>query len=150
MLKENFIKSKFDLRTYFTTSFLTETTLAIKFNGENIWNKFPFLSAAFLGGENNLLGFRRERFSGEASLYGISQLRMKLSKIKLIINGDFGIHGFADVGKVFVKNDQSKLWHNSYGGGLWLSYLDRTLNFVTTLANSKESLLFYFGMDFSF
>ncbi|MCB9259137.1 MAG: BamA/TamA family outer membrane protein [Ignavibacteriales bacterium] len=149
-VEENFIKSKFDLRTYFTTSFLTETTLAIKFNGENIWNKFPFLSAAFLGGENNLLGFRRERFSGEASLYGISQLRMKLSKIKLIINGDFGIHGFADVGKVFVKNDQSKLWHNSYGGGLWLSYLDRTLNFVTTLANSKESLLFYFGMDFSF
>ena len=75
---------------------------------------------------------------------------MKLSKVKFIINGDFGFHAFAETGRVFTDNSNSKIWHPSYGGGLWLSYLNRTFNIVTTLANSKESLLFYFGLDFNF
>ncbi len=148
--KENYTKSIVDLRSYFTSSFITKTTFAFRLLGKKVWGIYPFLSAVFLGGSDNLLGFRRERFSGDAALYGIAQIRMKISKVKFIINGDFGIHGFAETGRVFTDYGNSKIWHPSYGGGLWLSYLDRTLNLVGTLANSKESLLFYFGIDFNF
>ncbi len=148
--KESFGKGKIDLRSYITSSFITKTTFAFRLLGKKVWGKYPFLSAAFLGGSENLLGYRRERFSGDAALYGIAQMRMKLSKVKFIINGDFGFHAFAETGRVFTDNSNSKIWHPSYGGGLWLSYLNRTFNIVTTLANSKESLLFSFGLGFNF
>ena len=118
--------------------------------GEKVWGKYPFLSSVFLGGSSNLLGFNRERFSGDASIYSTAQMRTYLSKVRIIINGDFGFHAFAETGRVFAESKYSKLWHPSFGGGLWLSYLDREFNFVVTLAKSEESYLFYFGLGFNF
>ena len=77
------------------------------------------------------------------------QKRMHLSKLKLLINGNFGLHGFVESGRVFTEIPSSE-WHPSYGGGLWMSYLNRSLNLVVTLAKSEESLLFYFGLGFNF
>ena len=148
--REDFGGTTLDLRTYLTSSFVTKTTFAFRVLGQKVWGKYPFLSAAFLGGSDNLLGFRRERFSGDASLYGTMQMRMQLTKIKLLIDGDFGLHGFAETGRVFTATDNSNIWHPSFGGGLWISYLDRSFNIVTTLAKSEETLLIYFGFGFNF
>ena len=148
--KFNFSGTSIDLRTYVTTSLLSKTTFAFRMFGEKIWGKYPFLSSAFLGGSNNLLGFNRERFSGDASLYGTAQMRMYLAKIRLIINGDLGFHAFAETGRVFTDSINSKMWHPSFGGGLWLSYLNREFNLVLTLAHSEESFLIYFGLGFNF
>ena len=148
--KYNFSSSSLDLRTYLTTSLLSKTTFAFRMFGEKIWGKYPFLSSTFLGGSNNLLGFNRERFSGDASIYSTMQMRMYLAKIKLIIIGDFGFHAFAETGRVFIDSINSKIWHPSFGGGLWLSYLNREFNLVITLAHSEESFLIYFGTGFNF
>ena len=148
--KFNFSGTSIDLRTYVTTSLLSKTTFAFRMFGEKIWGKYPFLSSVFLGGSNNLLGFNRERFSGDASLYGTAQMRMYLAKIRLIINGDLGFHAFAETGRVFTDSINSKMWHPSFGGGLWLSYLNREFNLVLTLAHSEESFLIYFGLGFNF
>ena len=107
------------------------------------------LSSAFLGGKDNLLGFTRERFSGDASLYGTLQTRMHLTKLKLIIKGNLGFHAFAETGRVFAENDNSKIWHPSFGGGFWLSYLDRGFNIIATIAKSKEAYQLYFGLGFN-
>ncbi|MCB9207500.1 MAG: BamA/TamA family outer membrane protein [Ignavibacteriales bacterium] len=148
--KYNYSGTKLDLRTYFTSILLSPTTFAFRIFGEKIWGKYPFLSSVFLGGSENLMGFNRERFSGDASLYGTAQIRTHISKIKLIINGDLGFHTFAETGRVFTEDNNSNLWHPSFGGGLWLSYLQRKFNIVTTVAKSKESFLIYFGLGFNF
>ncbi|MEO8398647.1 MAG: BamA/TamA family outer membrane protein, partial [Ignavibacteriaceae bacterium] len=147
--KFNFGGTAIDLRTYYTTSILSKTTFAFRMLGEKVWGKYPFFSSAFLGGSNNLLGFSRERFSGDGSFYSTMQMRMHLSKIKLIINGDLGFHVFAETGRVFTESKSSK-WHPSFGGGLWLSYLNRAFNLIATVAHSEESNLIYFGLGFNF
>ena len=148
--RDHFGGAFIDLNTYFTTYFLTKTTFNFKAYGRRVWGNFPFLTSAFLGGQNNLLGYRRERFSGDASVYGRALLRIQLAKIKLIINGKIGLHGFAETGRVFTDSGNSKLWHPGYGGGVWLSYLDRAVNLVLTFAQSEESLRFYFTTGFTF
>lgn len=93
------------------------------------------------------LGFRRKRFSGNSSLLGSFQFRVPITKVKLIINGTLGIHGLAESGRVFTETENSNIWHSNFGGGIWISYLDRTFNIVSTVAKSNESLLFYFGFS---
>ena len=96
------------------------------------------------------MGYRRERFSGDASVYGRALLRIQLAQIRLVINGKIGLHGFAETGRVFIDSNDSKLWHPGFGGGFWLSYLDRAVNFVVTFAQSEESMRFYFTTGFTF
>ena len=145
----NYYRILLDIRSFITTSILSQTTFAFRIRGEKVWGDYPLLSSAFLGGKDNLLGFTRERFSGDASLYGTLQTRMHLTKLKLIINGDLGFHAFAETGRVFAENDNSKIWHPSFGGGLWLSYLDREFNIIATIAKSKEAYQLYFGLGFN-
>jgi hypothetical protein len=145
-----FTKAGFDTRAYFTTNFVTDVTLALRGGGEKLFGTYPFFKAAFLGGGDNLRGYNRNRFSGDASLFGQAELRFYLTDLKLIINGRFGFFGFAETGRVFVEHDNSEKWHPSYGGGLWISYLNRTVNLNLALANSEETLVFYFLTRFMF
>jgi len=73
-----------------------------------------------------------------------------LAKIKLIINGKIGIHGFAESGRVFTESGNSEIWHPGFGGGVWLSYLDHAFNMVLTVAQSEESFRIYFTTGFAF
>jgi hypothetical protein len=148
--RSSFVKAGFDARTYLTTSFITDITLALRGGGEKLFGTYPFFKAAFLGGGNNLRGYNRERFSGDASLFGQAELRFFLTNLKLIINGRFGIFGFAETGRVFTEHSSSEKWHPSYGGGFWVSYLDRAVNLNLALANSKETIVFYFLTRFMF
>ena len=148
--KEHFGGTIVDLSTYFTTSFITKATFSFRAYGKKVWGQYPFLTAAFLGGQDNLLGYRRERFSGDASVYGRALLRIQLAQIRLLINGKIGLHGFAETGRVFIDSVDSKRWHPGFGGGFWLSYLDRAVNFVVTFAQSEESMRFYFTTGFTF
>ncbi len=151
--KSLFAKAGFDARTYFTTNFITDVTLALRGGGEKLFGTYPFFKAAFLGGGDNLRGYNRNRFSGDASLFGQAELRFYLTDLKLIINGRFGFFAFAETGRVFVEHDpprRTEKWHPSYGGGFWISYLSRTVNLNLALANSEETLVFYFLTRFMF
>ncbi len=147
---ETFYKADFDLRAFATTFLLSETTLAFRSGGGKLWGKYPFFKAEFLGGTENLRGYRRERFSGEASFYGQAELRAYVGRWSFIVPGKFGVLSFVETGRVFVKNDDSKKWHPSYGGGIWLSFVDRAANFSLTLAKTAEStsVVFKGGMSF--
>ena len=147
--KYTFGKASIDVRSYFTLKVPTNTTFALRAGGEKVWGKFPFFESAFLGGGNNLLGYLRNRFAGNASIYGQAESKIYLTPLKFIIRGKFGIHLFANSGRVFAENEDSKKWHSSYGGGIWMSFLDRTFNIIFTTAYSKEKIIYYFSTAFS-
>ena len=145
-----FGKAGFDVRTYLTTELLSRITLALRTVGEKVWGTFPFYEAAFLGGSNSLRGFNQNRFAGDASLLGQLELRMKIARINILIPAEFGISVFGEVGRVFLNGEESKKWHNAYGGGIWMSYVARMLNLGLDVGNSKDGLVFYLTTGFSY
>ncbi len=149
-IKRNFYKAGFELRKYFQIDMLTENTLALRTIGEKIWGEYPFYESTFLGGSDNLRGYSRERFSGDSKLFGQLELRTYLTQLKFILLGKFGFHVFGETGRVYTKNLSSDKWHPAYGGGFWISYLQRQLNLSITYAISEENSLFYFATSFMF
>lgn len=109
-----------------------------------------FYQAANIGGRNGLRGFRTERFTGQNSFVGSADLRYSFPSFKTsTLPLQIGIFGGADVGRVWLQNDTSKLWHNDYGGGFWVTAaesLSGTFNFF----NSVEGLRFSFGFGLNF
>ncbi|MCZ6702181.1 MAG: BamA/TamA family outer membrane protein [Ignavibacteria bacterium] len=139
-----FSKCGFDIRGYFSGKSITDFTLALKTSGEWVWgSKYPFQFAAFRGGKNTLRGYARERFSGDAAISTQAELRLLFSKISLYLPGEIGIHFFGETGRVFVNGENSSKWHPGYGGGVWLSLINRSFNTSFTVALSPEDTAFY-------
>jgi len=102
-------------------------TLALRGGATKVFGGFPFHEAAFVGGEEDLRGFRKERFAGDAAMFGNAELRVPISSFSLLFPTEFGILGSVDTGRVFLEGDPEDAdgWHAAYGGGIWLSLLDR-------------------------
>jgi len=94
--------------------------------GKSIFNNnFEFYQASTLGGDSDLRGYRRERFTGRHSVYHSTDLRLTIASIKTsFIPMKYGIFGGYDYGRVWVDEEASEKWHQSVGGGLWLNGLD--------------------------
>ena len=103
-------------------------TLAVRGGGQKIFGDYPYFHAASLGagglergplvGPNyTLRGFRAHRFSGDSSVYGNADLRLRLGRMTLILPAHFGVFGLFDVGRVWYQGEESDTWHTSYGGG---------------------------------
>lgn len=110
----------------------------------------PFYQSLFLGGQDNLLGFRQYRFAGEQLLYNNFRIRIKLMDIaSYILPGQLGLTGFFDAGKVWAKGYDSNVIHTGVGGGIYFS--PAQLFVVQALAGySKEGWLPYVSLGFRF
>lgn len=85
-----------------------------------------FYQSAFLGSQDNLLGFRKFRFAGDHLVYNNLELRLAIKPFLSKILGDkMGLIGFYDLGRVWIENDNSKSIHHGYGGGLYVSPFNR-------------------------
>lgn len=147
---ETFTRAWFDARGYWTADTFTEITFALRAGGGKTWGKYPYYAAHFIGGASNLRGFSRERFSGDAALFGQAEMRMFLGNILFIIPGRIGINFFGETGRVYVQNEDSDKWHPSYGGGFYLSYLGRLLNVAVNVAKSSEKFGVFFTTSMMF
>ena len=145
-----FTKYTFDIRSYFTLNFQNQITLAIRTGGSKVIGTYPYFLGATLGGTENLRAYNKNRFSGDAAVFGQVELRMYLGYLKFIFNNKIGFNLFAETGRVFVKDETSDKWHPSYGGGFWVSYLQNELILSTYIAFSGESTKFSFGFGLSF
>lgn len=111
-----------DQRLTFWNAIDNHRDLVIKTSAEaqlRFGDDIPFFQAARLGSDNGLRGYRMYRFTGQNSLVGNVDLSYKFKPLKtrifpLRISGYVGY----DVGRVWLKNDTSSMWHNSYGGGV--------------------------------
>jgi hypothetical protein len=96
--------------------------LANRIGGAITVGKAAFYQSAFLGGHENLLGYRQYRFAGEHSLYNNLELRVKLADIGgYVLPGVMGLIGFYDIGRVWEKGEHSGKWHNGVGGGVFFA-----------------------------
>jgi len=72
--------------------------------------------------------------------------------MKLIFKSKLGMNLFIETGRVFIEDDiiDSSKWHSSYGGGLYLSYLEDTLVVSTYIAVSPDRVTFSFGFAMAY
>ncbi len=141
---EPYYKTGFDLRKYFRTDIFTRVIFAFRAGGEAVMGgKYPYFRAVFLGGKERLRGFSRERFAGDASLFGQAETRIYLGKSGFFIPAETGVHFFAETGRVFAENERSDKWHPTFGGGIWASILDRSFNTSFSIGVSSERIGYY-------
>ncbi|MBE2218984.1 MAG: BamA/TamA family outer membrane protein [Ignavibacteria bacterium] len=146
---EQFGKVSGDLRGYM--GYKERISLGLRIRGEKVFGNYPFFESAFLGGSKLLRGFASERFAGDASVLASAELGLTLFKMNLLLPETIGLFGFIETGRVFLENEDSKKWHASYGGGLYMFVLNRDITLRFTLARSEENnYIFYFGTGFGF
>lgn len=111
-------------------------------------NNYEFYQAATLGGDNDVRGYRRERFTGKQSFSQSSDVRLTLGRWKSsIIPMKVGMLGGFDYGRVWVDNESSAKWHQSVGGGLWLNGAD-ALTIRATYFQSSDGGRVNVGLQF--
>ena len=160
-MASSFGSIKGESATYLTSRIPTNPTLALRAGGKKVWGHFPFHESAFLGGtgfagsgisSGNLRGFRKNRFAGETALYGNSELRLVLTKIKLLVPGELGLFGTGDAGRVIYDGDPDNAdkWHTSIGGGFWLSFLQRRQTLSAAVVKGDDLTGVYLRAGFMF
>ncbi|GMN06945.1 metallophosphoesterase [Croceitalea sp. MTPC5] len=125
--------------------------LATKLKGHfNFSDDFEFYQGASIGGNNGLRGFRFQRFTGRSAYFQNTDLRLSFRKMRTgLLPVTPGIYGGFDYGRVWIPDEDSNIWHTSYGGGFFMNGSDLiSANFG--LFNSDDGLRFAFGVGFGF
>lgn len=140
-----------DLSLYMSFSRKAGFVLATRFGGGiNFNDDFEFFQAQYLGGTENLRGFRKYRFAGRSMAYNNVEMRIRIADFRTyLFPGTLGILIFNDVGRVWIKNDSSSIWHDGYGAGIWFSPLQRLAITASVTTSNEETLpLVTFGWQF--
>lgn len=137
----------------------TEATLSwdMKFTDRFTWaslmkgrvlynNKYEFYQAATI----ELRGFRENRFIGKQSYYQYSDFRWDMGAFRNpFIPLKYGLFAGFDYGRVWYPDEKSTRWHTSYGGGFWLTLLNK----ITTkysFFGSTDTFRFIFELGLGF
>lgn len=123
---------------YLTVPIPKKPVIVLRGGGKKLFGDFPYFDAAFLGGSNTLRAEERQRFAGDASIFGNAELRFPLAQFPFILPLDVGLIGFTDVGRVYVDGDSPGGWHSAAGGGLWIGVLNPRTNFNILFTNNKD------------
>lgn len=147
---ESFTKISSNWSSYLSFSQRPRIVYVFKVGGEKLFGNYPFYEAAKLGQHENLRGYRLTRFYGDASFYLNTEIRIRGKQFNsYVMNGTAGLLLFNDLGRVWLKNENSSKWHNGYGFGLWVSPFDMAL-FSISFAKSKEDKLINFTLNYQF
>lgn len=124
---------------------------ATKFKSHiNFGNEFELYQAASIGGTDGLRGFRNQRFTGNQSFYQNSDIRYSFSSMKTkLIPIRIGIYSGFDYGRIWLDKEDSKKWHNSYGGGFFINGAE-LLSANLGLFNSSDGIRVAFSLGFQF
>ncbi|SEN93799.1 Calcineurin-like phosphoesterase [Mucilaginibacter gossypiicola] len=124
--------------------------LADRVGGGITIGKTAFYQSLFLGGQDNLLGYRLYRFAGQHSFYNNLELRIKLSDFaSYIVPGQIGVIGFYDIGRVWENGQSSDKWHNGTGAGFYVAPA-RLAVIKVVAAYSEEGWYPYLSTSFRF
>jgi Calcineurin-like phosphoesterase len=128
----------------------SNVVIANRLGGGITWGKTTFYQSLFLGGHENLLGYRQYRFAGQYTLYNNLEVRIKLAAIgSYILPGQLGLVAFYDAGKVWANGYNSSTIHQGAGGGFY--YAPAQIAVVQlVLGKSVEGLYPYVTLGFRF
>lgn len=149
--KHRLTQANIDMRIFMSLFTFQRLVLAMRFGWAKNYGSFEFPQAMYLGTTDNLRGYRKQRFAGRSMLYNNTELRIRIANFNTyLFNGMLGAFIFNDVGRVYAEKENSKVWHDGYGAGIWVAPVKR---FVVTfsLAHSVEEKalpLVTFGFQF--
>src|SRR5690606_13367691 len=145
------------LAFYVSPRLVPQFTLTARVGGGHNVGDFPFFAAQTIGGEENVRGLVRQRYSGRTALYQNVEARLELFEaFASFVPATVGVLGFADNGRVWADDDLVDGddddaffagWHQGFGGGLWFSVLDRFV-LTGTAASGDDGLLFNVRLRF--
>ena len=113
-------------------------------------DSYEFYHAARVGGNTSLRGFRNDRFLGKTSFFQTTDLRLCLLEVRTgAVPLRLGLTGGYDLGRVWNENDDSKQWHNSYGGSVFINGFQAfTANIGYYLSDEDSRIIFTAGFRF--
>ena len=125
--------------------------LATSFGYACNFGDYEIPQAQYLGFRQNLRGYRYQRFAGRSRGYNNTELRINFGDVNFyVFKGPFGVLGFQDIGRVWVKNETSTKWHRGYGGGLWVAPFNKILLTASLTTSAEENLLPMASIGFQF
>lgn len=139
-----------ELRLYWAFKYPSKMIWANRVGGGKNFGNYEYFQGQILGGMNNLRGYRRYRYNGDAVFYNNLEFRLQLFNLHTpVLPATVGMIGFYDVGRVWVKGENSGTWHNALGGGIWLAPINQFVASFSVGFNKKEILPFFtFGYQF--
>ncbi len=143
-----FTRISSEMSLYFPLDWMPlKTTLALRGGVKHNTGDFNFYQASFIGGQNEFRGTRRNRFAGNTAQYNNAELRMDLRRFKnYTLPFKLGIMGHYDLARVWLENEDSNIWHNSVGGGIYFNILSAlTVNATFSVADEEEGILLVQG-----
>ncbi len=145
------LRYNLDMRVFASLFSLPRLVLASRLGYGKIWGDFDFPQAYKLSGPDNLRGYRRDRFSGQSMLFNNTEIRFKVADFSTyLFPGSFGLFVFNDVGRVWVKGENSSDWHVGNGGGIWLAPVRRFVLTAAITRSKEEKLLPLVTFGFQF
>jgi hypothetical protein len=148
--EEQFGEVHGEARAFLTAPIPLQPTLALRAAGRQVWGLYPVNEAAFIGGPDTVRGLNVQRYAGDAAAWGNAELRLRLFGMNLLVPEELGIFGLTDGGRVWLKGEDSNKWHTAYGGGLWISFLQRQNTVSVAAAHSEGRTVVYFNAGFAF
>ena len=149
-LDNNFVFSEVNLGFTHKLSANGKLTLASMIKGKAIFgNGYEFYQGAILGGDQDLRGYRLGRFIGDKVFLQSTDLRLDLLKLKAGIPMRLGVFTGFDYGRVWLKDENSDKWHDSYGGGIWLNGAQMITATVSYFKGTDPGRI-VFGLNFGF
>lgn len=143
-VRQAFGEAHGEVATFVPAPLPLRPTLALRAGGKRVWGQYPFHEAAFIGGPDSLRGFRRQRFAGDAAVYGTAELHVPLVTIRVLVPVQWGVFGLVDTGRVFLEGESSRTWHTGVGGGLWWSFLKpaNTISLAVVRGNEGRNRIY--------
>ncbi len=125
--------------------------LATKIGAQmNFGDNYEFYHGATIGGNQSLRGFRNERFNGQTAFYQSTDLRVGVTQFRTnFIPLRLGVSAGFDYGRVWLDNDNSQQWHNSYGGSIFINgFKALTANVGYYMSDESNRVVFTLGFAF--
>ncbi|MBL7700129.1 MAG: BamA/TamA family outer membrane protein, partial [Chitinophagaceae bacterium] len=146
----DFTQLSSDMSVYISSNAPPRMVVAVRFGAAFNFGNYEFFQSQFLSGTENLRGYRKYRFAGDKMVYNNLDVRIRLKNYQgYLFTGSYGLLLFHDVGRVWLKGEESSRWHNGYGGGLWISPANRIV-FTGSMMHSKEGWLPLVSLGFQF
>lgn len=135
----------------FYLSLWENVVLANRVGGGTTFGDPAFYQLLYLGGSDNLRGYRNFRFAGEQMLYHNLELRLKLFDFtSYLFPGTVGLIGFNDLGRVWAEGGAGGGGlHHGYGGGFYITPAELIL-LHGVVGFSEDGVLPYFSVGFRF
>jgi hypothetical protein len=145
-----FKQAQTDLSFYTSFSARANVVVAVRVGGGVNSGSYEFFQAQYLGVSDNLRGFRKYRFAGKQMVFNNIDLRLKLGEIKgYILPATAGLVFFNDIGRVWIPGEKSGLWHDGFGGGIWMAPAGKYV-FTACYSHSSDGGFPFISLGFQF